>query len=307
MISDLLFRLRALFRRKSMEAEMDEEVRAHFEHQVEKYVKSGLTLEKARRQARLEFGGLDQVKEECRDARGVNLIETTIQDIHYGLRQLRRNPGFAVVVVLTLALGIGANTAIFSLTYAVILKSLPVPNPGELVRYTFREEGVPDLSLSGPAYDSLRKHETVNQDILAWSGVDLAVREGGTETRVSGAMMAGNGFRVLELRPYLGRVFGESDDIAGGGPNGYQALIGYEYWKQYFQQDPATVGRSLNINGQPVTIIGVLPEGFEGLIAGQRADVILPLAFETVTPRAQPPETGRRRQLAHGDRQAQAR
>src|SRR5579863_6024588 len=195
---------------------------------------------------------------------------------------LAKNPGFTAVAVLTLALGIGANTAIFSLTYAVILKSLPVPNPGELVRYKFREEGVSDLSLSGPAYDALRRHETVNRDILAWSGVDLAVRENGSVTRVNGAMMRGNGFRVLELRPYLGRVFGDSDDVSGGGPNGYEAVLGYDYWKQHFQADPAVLGRSLNINGRPVTIIGVLPAGFEGLIAGQRADILLPLAFEEV-------------------------
>ena len=210
-------------------------------------------------------------------------MSTLLQDLRYGLRMLAKNPGFTAVAVMTLALGIGANTAIFSLTYAVILKSLPVPNPGQLVRYMFREEGVPDLSISGPAYEALCKHETVNRDLLAWSGVDLAVRENGTVTRVGGALMTGNGFRVLELRPYLGRVFGDSDDVSGGGPNGYQAVLGYEYWKQHFQGDQAIVGRSLNINGRPVTIIGVLPAGFEGLIAGQRADVVLPLAFEEVT------------------------
>src|SRR5213595_2891947 len=102
---------------------------------------------------------------------------TLVQDLKYGLRMLAKNPGFTAVAVVTLALGIGANTAIFSLTYAVILKSLPVPNPGQLVRYMFREEGVPDLSISGPAYEALCKHETVNRDLLAWSGVDLAVRE----------------------------------------------------------------------------------------------------------------------------------
>src|SRR2546426_302442 len=153
---------------------------------------------------------------------------TLLNDVRYGLRMLAKNPGFTAVAVMTLALGIGANTAIFSLTYAVILKSLPVPNPGELVRYTFREEGVSDLSLSGPAYDALRKHETVNRDLLAWSGVDLAVLENGTVTRAGGALMTGNGFRVLELRPYLGRVFGDSDDVSEGGPNGYQAVLGYE-------------------------------------------------------------------------------
>ena len=162
---------------------------------------------------------------------------TLLNDIRYALRLLAKTPGFTAAAVLTLALGIGANTAIFSLTYAVILKSLPVPKPGELVRYTFREEGVPDLSLSGPAYDALRKHETVNRDILAWSGADLALRENGTVRGVAGALMTGNGFRVLELRPYMGRVFGDSDDVSGGGPHGYQALLGYEYWNQHFQRD----------------------------------------------------------------------
>jgi predicted permease len=207
-------------------------------------------------------------------------MNALLNDLRYGLRMLRKNPGFSAVAIITLALGIGANTAIFSLTYAVILKSLPVPNPQELVRYTFREPGVTDLSLSGPVYDALRRHETVNRDILAWSNTDLALQENGAVTRVSGAMMTGNGFRVLELRPYLGRLFGEADDVSGGGPNGYQALLGYDYWKQHFGANAGVVGRSLNINGRTVTIIGVLPAGFDGLIAGQRADIVLPLAFE---------------------------
>ena len=210
-------------------------------------------------------------------------MSTFLQDLRYGFRMLAKNPGFTAVAVITFALGIGANTAVFSLTYALILRSLPVPNPGELVRYTFRERGVPDLSLSGPAYDALRRYETVNRDILAWSGVDLAIQENGTVTRVHGAMMTGNGFCVLELRSYLGRVFGDPDDVSGGGPNGYQALLGYQWWRQHFHADPAVVGRSLNVNGRPAAIIGVLPEGFEGLVAGERADVILPLAFEEVT------------------------
>src|SRR5579864_528370 len=122
-------------------------------------------------------------------------MATLIQDLRYGLRMLAKNPGFTAIAIVTLALGIGANTAIFSLTYAVILKSLPVPNPDELVRYSFSESGVSDLSISGPAYDALRKHETVDQDILAWSGAHLAVRENGNVTDVRGALITGNGFR----------------------------------------------------------------------------------------------------------------
>ena len=203
-----------------------------------------------------------------------------IYDLRYGLRMLARNRGFTAVAVLTLALGIGANTAIFSLTYAVILKSLPVPNPGELVRYTSSEPGASDLSLSGPVYDALRKHETVNRDILAWGQADFAVEENGVMTRASGALMTGDGFRVLELRPYLGRVFGESGDVSGGGPDGYQAVLGYSYWKQHFHEGRAVLGHPLSINGRAVTVIGVLPPGFDGLVAGERAGIILPLSFE---------------------------
>ena len=205
-----------------------------------------------------------------------------LQDLRYGLRILAKNPGFSLIAIVTLALGIGANSAIFTLTYAIILKSLPVPNPGELVRYTFRERGVQDLSISGPAYEALRRHETVNRDLLAWSPADLAVQENGSVTRADGGLITGNGFRVLELRPYLGRFFGEADDVSGGGPSGYQAVLGYDYWKHHFGQDAGVVGRSLNINGRAVTIIGVLPTGFDGLVADQRADIVLPLAFEEV-------------------------
>ena len=269
-------------RRKRMMEDLDQDIRDYIERETQDNIERGLPPEEARYAALRKFGNVTRVKEETRDVWSFVWVEQLWQDVGFGLRQLRRSPGFTAVAVLTLALGIGANTAIFSLTYAVILKGLPVPNPGELVRYTFRESGAPDLSLSGPAYDALRKHETVNQDLLAWSGVDLAVRERGAVTRVSGALMTGNGFRVLELRPYLGRVFGDGDDISGGGPNGYQALLGYDYWKQNFQGDQAILERSLAINGRPVSVIGVLPPGFDGLISGQRADMVLPLAFEEV-------------------------
>jgi len=134
MISDLLYRLRALFHRESVEAEMDAELRAHFEHLAEKFVLSGLTPEEAGRRARLESGGLDQIKEDCRDAWGVRFIEALFQDVRYGVRVLRRNPGFAATAILILALGIGPTTAIFSVVDTLMLKPLPFPTADRLVR-----------------------------------------------------------------------------------------------------------------------------------------------------------------------------
>jgi len=272
---------RNIFAKHRNDRELDAELRSYLDQLTEDKIRAGIPPEEARRAARIELGGLEQVKENVREVRAGAWLDSLLQDLRFGARMLRKNPGFTAVAVLTLALGIGANTAIFTLTYAVILKSLPVPNPQQLVHYTFRS-GSQDLGLSGPVYDALRKHEDVNQDLLAWSSSDLAIQENGAVTNTPGALMSGNGFRVLELQPSLGRSFTDADDEPGGGPNGYQALLSHTYWTQHLHANPDVLGQSLSINGKLVTVIGVLPAGFDGLVAGERTDILLPLSFEEV-------------------------
>jgi predicted permease len=203
-----------------------------------------------------------------------------LQDMRYAFRQLRKSPGFALTAILTLALGIGVNAAMFTLTYAILLKSLPVPNPGRLIRYSFKKTDM-DLSISGPLYDALRRHQTASTDLLAWSNVSLVAQENGNTVPVNAALMSGNGFSVLGVEPSLGRVFGEAGDVSGGGPAGYQAVLNYDYWNTHFHGDRSVIGKGLLLNGRSVTILGVLPRGFNGLVSG-RADMVLPLSFAEI-------------------------
>jgi putative ABC transport system permease protein len=280
-ISDLLFRLRALFRHKSMEADLDNELRAHLERQVEKYVQSGLSVEEAKRQARLEFGGLDQVKEECRDARGVNLIQTTIQDLRYGLRQLRRSPAFTITGVLTLALGIGANSSIFSFLNAALLRPVPgIQNFDQLVGvYRFNVyQGQPDFhTLSFPNFQDLRDKNTVFSGLFAYRDKSVDLGGGGEAERVQGEMVTANYFDVLGVRIGRGRGFlPEEDTVQGASP---VAVVSYALWERRFGSDPSLVGKTIQINGHSFTVVGITPNTFSGVEVGNRVDVWVRLAM----------------------------
>jgi predicted permease len=283
MLSDLLYRLRALFKRKSMDAELDEELRAHFEHQVEKYVRSGLTREEAARRARLEFGGLDQVKEECRDARGVNFVETLIQDVRYGLRMLAKNPGFTAVAVITLALGIGANTAIFSLIDVVVLRMLPVESPKQLVLAQCPDAHGGYNAFSYPTYEYLRDHNSVFSGIFAFGMLErLAVTIDGRPELSSGQIVSGSYYSTLGVNAVLGRTINPDDDkIPGKDP---VAVISYAYWKRRFRLDRDVVGKAITVDGIPFTIIGVTPPQFFGLITGFTPDITVPMTQAQVMP-----------------------
>src|SRR5580693_9181137 len=261
MLSDLVFRLRSLFRRNTVEAELDDELRFHFEQQAEKCIRSGMTREEARRQARLLVGGIDQVKEECREERGVHHMENLLQDLRYGWRMLVKKPTFTIVAVLTLALGVGANTAIFSIVNAVLLRSLPYRDPDRLVRIFFNEPGVGlrDVEFSKPEMDDLQTRAGVFEDVTPiLEGSDILTGSKQPE-RLEGLSGSFSYFSMLGVTPQIGRLFGPQDFTLGFAS---VVVISDGLWRRAYGADPNVLGRTLRLDNDPYTIIGVLPRGF---------------------------------------------
>jgi predicted permease len=272
MMSDLLFRLRVLFRRGAMDAETDEELRSHFESQVAKHVASGKTHEEAVRQARLEFGGYEQLKEECRDARGVKVIGELLQDIRYGLRMLRKNPGFAAVSILTLALGIGANTAMFSVVQGVVLAPLRYFQPDRLVMVLESNLQFPQDAISYPNFlDWQRSARSFQQMavIRLYQGYDLTAP--GAPEHLDGNELSSGFFGALGVELALGREFSLQEDQRGGAP---VVMISHRLWRNRFGGSTQALGKILTLEGTDYTIVGVLPANFHFI---GNADVYLPL------------------------------
>jgi putative ABC transport system permease protein len=270
---DAWIRLRSVFRSRHVEVELDDELRFHRERQYDQYVRSGLSPAEARRRVGLEFGGLDQVKEECRNARGVTAIEHLMQDIRYGVRSLARARGFTLISVLTLALGIGANTAIFSVVYSVLLRPLPYPDPSSIVLLRETTDKVGQVSVSIPDYLDWRNDARTIAEmcIVADTGFNLA---GGSEPQTVGAeAVASECGGLLGIRPVIGRGFTAAEDRAGTAP---VALLTYGLWQSHFAADPAVLGRSVSLDGRPVTVIGVLPREYRPL---HGASLVVPLGM----------------------------
>ncbi len=224
--------------------------------------------EEALRRARLEFGGLDRAKEECRDARGVRWIETLLQDIRFGLRMLRKSPGFTAVAILTLGLGIGANTAIFSVVYAALLRPLPYAQSDRLLTLgevrSQQELGSDsqneNWSVSYPDYLDWARQSKAFQSIAGFDADGFIMKGAGDPQVVSAAEATTNFFHTLGVQPFLGRDFAVGEDIAAG-PK--VAILTYQFWRTQFGGDPNVLGRTMQLDANSVSIIGVLPKEFE--------------------------------------------
>lgn len=264
MLSDLWIRLRALFRRKSVETELDEELRFHLERQVEKYVQGGLRREEAQRRARMEFGGYEQVKEEYRDARGVSLIETLTRDVRYALRALRGNPGFSAVAILTLAVGIGANTAIFSVIDSVLFRPLPYADPDKLVMVWENLPGRnPHNTVSPPDFLDWGQRNSVFSGMAALFDQRANLTGNGQPQEVAVQDVTANFFLILGVNPILGTGF-----TAENGQPGHNdvLVLSYGFWKERYGGDSSIIGKAITLNGHPLIVVGVAPEGFDWFI-----------------------------------------
>ncbi|HTV54392.1 MAG TPA: permease prefix domain 1-containing protein, partial [Terriglobia bacterium] len=253
-----------LFRRARTEKQLDQELRFHLEQQITDYVASGMSPQEARRRARLEFGGLDRAKEECRDVGAARFVETLIQDLRYGLRQLRRNPGFTAVAVITLALGIGATTAIFSVVNSVLLEPLPYPHSKRLVdvSLTFAALNQSGWALSAADYFVYRKQSRAFEDIGLYSDHTVDVTGSGSTERLSALDMTNGMVRILGVKPLFGRAFTQADERPGSPDT---VILTYRYWRSKFAEDRSVIGRTIDVDGEPRVIIGVLPERFHFL------------------------------------------
>ncbi len=285
-IYKLPLRLRSLFRKNRVEDDLSVELRFHLEKQIEQNVATGMSAEEARYAALRAFGGVEQAKEECRDAWSVRFINEIAQDLRYGLRQLRRSPGFTAVAVLTLALGIGANVAIFSLINQTLLRSLPVQHPNQLVVLSSTElkAGTTDAEYSGAAIFSYPMYKDLRENNRAFSGLlasyphaDVNVSWHGQAERASAELVSGNFFQVLGVRPALGRVFSQADETAPGANP--VVVLSYGYWKRHFGGGPAVLNQTLDINATDLTVAGVAQAGFTGDEAGAAPDLYVPITM----------------------------
>jgi predicted permease len=267
-----------IFRRNRAEARLDDELQAFIEMSAAEKIRDGVPAETARRMARLELGGVEQAKERVRTYRHGAFLDELGRDVRYALRMFARNPGFTCVVLLTLALGVGANTAIFSLIDALMLRSLPVTKPAELVQVNLRARNDAFFggeSLSYPMVRALDAQREVFSAVAGFTSLNVNVGEAGSLRRVHGALVTGSYYQTLGLAPAAGRLLNKEDDEPGAP---LSAVISYGYWEREYGRSASAVGQTIRGNGLPITIAGVSPRGFVGADAASVADITMTVA-----------------------------
>ena len=280
MISELLFRLRALFRRDAMERELDDELRFHLERETEKLMRMGMSRDDATRQARLAFGGVERIKDDTRDARGIALVETIAQDLRYAARGLRAKPGFTAAVVLMLGLGIGANAAMFGLVDRLMFRSPEYLRDADRVhrvylQFTTHDKENTENSFEYTRYLDLTRWTTSFDATAAFGQRTLAIGSGEDARETPVGTVSASYFSLFDAAPALGRFFGASEDaIPAGAP---VVVLSYGFWRTRYAGSPTALGKTLQIDRTTFTIIGVAPENFTGIADGAPPAMWIPI------------------------------
>lgn len=279
-------RLRAFFRKEELDQEFEAEVSTHLDLAIEENIRSGMPVKEARRQALIRFGGVEQAKEQQREARGFPTLDILLQDLRYTVRTLRRDRAFTCIAVLILALGIGANVVVFSVVNTILLRPLPFPEAQQLT-WIATGEGNTDLSgttYTVSAFEAFRQHNRSFEDVATYmpfyseSGYRLMGR--GVPQPVTGILVSGNFFQTLGVKPAYGRLFTYAASEKGGRP---EVMLSNAFWRTQFNADPSIVGQAIRLNNDLVTVTGVLPQNFDfGSVfaPGTKMDVFLPAVMD---------------------------
>ncbi len=276
-------RMRGLLFHNRERLRLQAEIKFHLDALTAENIAAGMPPEEARRAAMRVFGNATITNEQTQETWSWTWLERLLQDLRFAMRQIRRAPGFALIAILTLALGIGANNAVFTLTHALLLEGLPIPQPDRLVRLTLRlndgDQDDDNAPLNLPMIQAIQRRSHTIQGAFGWCVYDFPLAAKTGNQGIHGAVVSGNAFQTLGVRPAIGRLLTPADDRPGGGPDGWAAVISYREWMEYFHGDPSVIGRHLTVTDHGVTIVGVAPEGFEGVIVAEHPDIYLPLEF----------------------------
>ncbi len=277
-IYTLPLRLRSLFQPRQVEQELDEELNYHLERRAEQEIARGTDPGDARYVALRAMEGVEQRKEECRDKRHVSAIENLGRDFRYAVRMLRKSPAFTIIAVLSLALGIGANTAIFSLINALLLRPLPVPEPERLIIVLANTHGPEQLPFfTYTIFRAIQQQTQAFSRVFTWGSHDFQMNARPDMVHVPGMFASGDYFAGLGVPPQLGRIFTPADDKPEGGKDGPVAVISDQFWSNHFQRDRAAIGSGITLDGTRFTIVGIMPPGFFGAEVGTKPQVWVPL------------------------------
>src|SRR5437667_5247555 len=279
-LRSIVQRLTALFRRRRLEDDLDDELRSHLEMSAEVNLRKGMSPADARREALRAFGGVTQIEQQCRDARGHNFVENAIQDLRYGFRQLFRSPGFSLLAILCLTLGIGANAAVFSWVEGILFRPYPLVSHQEqllALTGTARGESGP-TGISWPDLLDLQRSSTLIDSFIVNKIMGTTLSVGDRAERMTGSIVSANYFDAIGVHPILGRGFEPGEDV---GRNAHPVtVISYQLWKGRFKGDPQIIGKTQRLNGVLHTIVGVTPEGFYGTFVGWAMQFWVPASME---------------------------